>query len=323
MEKIIVSITIVMLSLTICTCSITGIIVQKGVSFLNSLEDWKQNKGNWNEVEIPVSQYEGKIVFIAEAAHPLLAEYYYKLRISQGDQVKEIDLPMNTGGQVDEQFYLITYEDQIFLETGETIIDLQKINTVTGFTNELTWHEHEDDITYYNLRIKGYKQPVGEVTWDKGLVFSSDIDFNSLNDFEEIIWDDWFDLSNNKGKLRIGVGKDNSIPYLDSYIEISNNKESMIFEVSNAFDRYIFTIKEYQYESYTYIVMGDRINEIFNVESLIEIRNDSVSGFLDNKEQEELWVKSLYLSKILKKGKKVDIGIARYDPQNPQLETTL
>lgn len=66
--------------------------------------------------------------------------------------------------------------------------------------------------------------------------------------------------------------------------------------------------------------MRDRINEVINVESLVEIYMGSVSGFSEDKAQSELWVSSSYLSNILKNGNIVDIGVAIYSPQNPILE---
>lgn len=240
---IVLTFIVILILIAVFISSVMSLVLWGGISLLNNIvEDWELSEEVWHEVEIPISPYDGKVVFMAQAAHPILSEYYYKLQISQGDQVKEIDLPMNTGGQIREPLYLITYEDEVFLETGDVVIDFKTIDAVDS-SSESGNPEH-DDVEYYNIRIKGDKTAIGEVIWANGLTFSAPIDLGSLYEHEEITWDDWVDLSSSKGKLRIVVGKDDSLPYLDSYIEISNNKESAIFEVSNAFDRYEFTVRE-------------------------------------------------------------------------------
>jgi hypothetical protein len=233
------------------------------------------------------------------------------MKISLEDEVKEFTLPMNTGGSVNQIFYMNRYDGRNYIETAQTLIDLEDLLKIHSI-EEKDYPEHADDRRYYNIRIKGDRSLIGRVTWDKKLVFSTKAQSELLIS-KEILWGDWVALSDDGERVRAGVEKGDSPEYLDCFVEISNGDEERIFRVNTSFNKYKFSLNEYQYEGYTYIVMGDRIKNVFNVESLIEIHNRSVSGFDNTQQQQELWVESAYLSDILENGDQKLIGEVEYE----------
>jgi hypothetical protein len=104
-------------------------------SLMFSGGDWNVEQEPWVEVGFVLPNENGRVIFMIQTAHPVLAEYNRKIRIETiGKEPVTLSLPMNTGGDnivnvyhfmgsssSGEKMILLRLEDSL----GEHIIDLE------------------------------------------------------------------------------------------------------------------------------------------------------------------------------------------------------
>lgn len=93
------------------------------LSFGNRVENWNEEKENWQAVKIPLNEDKVKVSFLVRQAHPYFPEYDTKLLVEKSTYSKEIRLD-NIEGKFYEEVYLIVKDNKKYIEVMGEIIDL-------------------------------------------------------------------------------------------------------------------------------------------------------------------------------------------------------
>lgn len=244
-----------------------------------TIDNWEQENKKWREIEIKTENYKGTIMFSAQNAHPFLAEYNYKIKITENNVSKEIDLPMNTGGQISEPVYEIIYDNKIYLEFLFQAKDFLLLN--------LSTKEIEDSDQVNKIRVYGQRKYIGTVLDTdeyKNFTFTKEKTLNRYWNIEEktINWGDWINLPNKTGKLRTGNRKEDSH---NKYFQLENEtSERYIFEYPNIENsNTTHNIYYQELDGKNYLIFDDNyeyvyfVKNLFFIEPLIQWNNNTSS----------------------------------------------
>lgn len=315
---------VVALILGILVVAFIGFSIWFAKAFFSQFDNWDQSQEVWHQANIPLANYDGEVIFEAQPAHPLLAEYNYRLRVTNNisDKSQVFNLPMNTGGQIYEPVYLITASNGLnYVEVRGVIIDLETLDSIqlnnTDYTSEGYWEE-KDDREYYRLMVEADSKLLGVFNWDNGLVFSENLTVGeNSSDVKNALWGDWTVLPGNIGEIRVGKINSQDGSDVDKFIQIKNAANiTKTYQIAWYSDESAFSLYLFQFKNYNFLIIGDEADLAINIESLTEIEKRSMSGSIATN---NIFVGSQYLTDVLQSGKRINIGVADFAKDKPEI----
>lgn len=266
----------------IIACVLTSIFVLGSLSFWDSVDNWSQEQEPWEEIQVNIAGYDGDVFFLAQVAHPFLAEYNYKIKVEHDGESEVFQLPTKTGGQISESIYIINQEGTQYLEICGVLINLINLTPVPK-NIEKENDSYSDtvigNISYNEIRIFGKRQYFGTIKKrENDLVIESEMGNEYSN--EDIIFSNWTGLPGNVGRVRFGseaIGNN----YIIGYIEMENlGGDSSLFEIdiSRSKEKTIYFIP---YKDKFFISLDEGASESFNIDNLVSIGYGSMSVFTE------------------------------------------
>ncbi len=287
------------------------------VDFVTTEPEINYSDGNWWEIEIPIDDYENKVVFMMKAVEPYLAEYDYKLKIVSSEEKKEFDLDPNTGGWVYEPVYLINYEKNKYLQIRGDLFDLSKIERITPNYGEYEEVEGDiDDLKYNNVRVFGEWKFLGLLKSVENKVELL-LEFEGNTPLHDITYTEWYDLLQNKGKIRFGLDKEAFSISHEGFIEVDNGDRKESFSVLTFFNTN-FPIRFCNYKEKLYLSAGPMYEDFINVDNLLDLKTGQSTVTLNSGEGLKVKTQSLFVNDLLKGCKFEEIGSVDYIPSGAE-----
>lgn len=284
---------------------IGGLTVYGGYRFWKSVSNWSLEEEKWSEIPISIKNSLTSVTFLYRNAHPFLAEYFYQLKVSKDGQIFIYDLPMNTGGIIDEPVYLIDYKGDLYVEVRQTLVNMNTLQLLANGNPDMM--SNHEDVEYYEVLLNGKRSQLGKITYSKkeGYIFTNDQESQISN--SKISWTEWKELPSITGRIRFGSIPTSASSDLDErYIEIANATTSKEFYLGHE-DVLEYQVQLLSYKNLHFVVLQENYRFFYNFEQLMQMEAGTIS-YQKGKPISEVEFGSSYLNEVTKDGKSQKIG---------------